>query len=132
MGRQAAPATRRSRLLRPAAVFAVCGEGSVTALTPAQLELLSREPRMPAALREQLRKEASELRLAQPPTRPADDGFKPVSELPPEEKLPAAPMLVAAYVFVALALFAYVLSLARRLNAVSREIGRIDAQLKQR
>jgi CcmD family protein len=61
-----------------------------------------------------------------------DEGFKPISELPPTEQLPAGPMLVAAYVFVVLALFAYLLSLSRRLNAVSREIVRLDAQLKQR
>src|SRR5689334_16021220 len=30
--------------------------------------------------------------------RQPEDEFKPISELPPEEKLPAAPMLVAAYV----------------------------------
>jgi CcmD family protein len=70
-----------------------------------------------------------ETRLAQ---QKPDDQFVPVSELPPEEKLPAGPMLVAAYVFVALALFAYLLSLSRRLNAVSREIARLDAQVKQR
>jgi hypothetical protein len=64
-------------------------------------------------------------------TKP-DEGFKPISELPPEEKLPAGPMLVGAYVFVVLALFAYVLSLARRVNAVGRDLARIDAQLKRR
>ena len=61
-----------------------------------------------------------------------DDGFRPVSELPPDEKLPAGPMLVGAYVFVVLALFAYFLSLSRRLTAVNREIGRLDAQIKRR
>jgi len=64
-------------------------------------------------------------------TKPTD-GFVPISELPPEEKLPAAPMLVGAYVFVVVALFAYVLSLARRVNAVGRDIARLDAQLKRR
>lgn len=64
------------------------------------------------------------------PQKP-DEGFTPISELPPEEKLPAAPMLVSAYVFVALALFAYMLSLSRRLNAVGREIDRLDKQIKR-
>ena len=75
------------------------------------------------------RADASRTLLAQ--QRP-DEGFKPISELPPTEQLPAGPMLVAAYVFVVLALFAYLLSLSRRLNAVSRELVRLDAQLKQR
>jgi CcmD family protein len=71
----------------------------------------------------------SSLRFAQPQP---DEGFKPISELPPEDKLAAGPLLVTAYVFVMLALFAYMVSLSRRLNAVSREIVRLDAQLKQR
>jgi CcmD family protein len=65
-----------------------------------------------------------------PPAEP-DDEFVPVSELPPEERLPAAPMLVAAYAFVVLALFAYVLSLSRRLSAVGREILRLEEQVKR-
>ena len=60
-----------------------------------------------------------------------DDGFRPISELPPEEQLPAAPMLVAAYAFVALALFAYVLSLSRRLGAVARDIVALEKQVKR-
>jgi hypothetical protein len=63
--------------------------------------------------------------------RTPEDEFKPISELPPEEKLPAAPMLVAAYVFVVLALSAYVLSIARRLNAVGREIAKLESQIKR-
>jgi len=69
--------------------------------------------------------------VLKPQTKPTD-GFVPVSELPPEEKLAAGPMLVGAYVFVVVALFAYVLSLARRVNAVGRDIARLDAQLKRR
>ena len=57
--------------------------------------------------------------------------FKPLSELPPEEKLPAAPMLVAAYIVVLLAFFAYVLSLARRMRSVTQEIDRLETELKR-
>jgi len=60
-----------------------------------------------------------------------DDGFRPVSELPPEEQLPAAPMLVGAYAFVVLALFAYVLSLSRRLRAVANDIVTLEKQVKR-
>ena len=60
-----------------------------------------------------------------------DDGFEPISELPPDERLPAAPMLVAAYVFVVLALFAYLLSLGRRMGAVKQEIARLETDLKR-
>jgi len=60
-----------------------------------------------------------------------DDGFRPLSELPPEEQLPAAPMLVGAYAFVVLALFAYVLSLSRRLRAVANDIVTLEKQVKR-
>ena len=64
------------------------------------------------------------------PTTP-DDEFTPISELPPDERLPAAPMLVGAYAFVALAIFAYLVSLSRRLQGVAREIARLEAQIKR-
>jgi CcmD family protein len=69
---------------------------------------------------------------AQPdPQQSAQDGFVPVSQLPPEEQLPAAPMLVSAYVVVVLALFLYLLSLSRRLGTVKQEIARLDAEVRR-
>jgi CcmD family protein len=56
--------------------------------------------------------------------------FIPIDQLPPAEQLPAAPLLVGAYVFVVLALFGYLFSIARRLNAVQREVERLEADLK--
>jgi hypothetical protein len=66
----------------------------------------------------------------QQPPAPQEE-FRPISELPPEEKLPAAPLLVAAYVFVTLALFAYVYSLTRRLGAVKADIARLESDMKR-
>jgi CcmD family protein len=63
-------------------------------------------------------------------TQPTDE-FIPISEIPPEDRLPAAPMLVAAYAFVMLAIFGYVLSLSRRLNAVARDLAKFEAQSKR-
>jgi len=57
--------------------------------------------------------------------------FIPVDQLPPQDQLPAAPLLITAYSFVALALFAYVLSVARRLTTVQREIERLESDLKR-
>lgn len=60
------------------------------------------------------------------------DEFVPISQLPPQEQLPAAPLLVGAYVFVVVALFLYVLSVAKRVGAVQREVHVLEAELKGR
>jgi len=66
----------------------------------------------------------------QPPPQPQDE-FVPISELPPQDQLPSAPLLIAAYAFVWLALGGYVLSVARRLGTVQREIERLDTDVKK-
>ena len=65
----------------------------------------------------------------QPPE--AQEEFRPLSELPPQEQYPVLPLLVGAYVFVVVVLFVYVFSLARRLTVVQREVERLDADLKR-
>lgn len=68
---------------------------------------------------------------AQPGRAPEQqEEFVPIDELPPAEQLPAAPLLVGAYAFVVFALFGYLFSIARRLNAVQREVERLEADLK--
>jgi CcmD family protein len=67
--------------------------------------------------------------VAQQPTR--QDEFVPIDQLPPQDQLPAAPLLIAAYVFVLIALFLYVYSVARRLTNVQRELDRLDTTIKQ-
>jgi CcmD family protein len=57
--------------------------------------------------------------------------FVPVSELPPQDQLPAAPLLITAYAIVWVALFGYLFSLARRLGAVQREVERLESDLKR-
>lgn len=54
--------------------------------------------------------------------QPGQSEFVPVSQLPPAEQLPAAPLLIVAYAFVWVAVLAYVWSLWRRLGRVEREI----------
>jgi CcmD family protein len=69
---------------------------------------------------------------AQPPPSPEQQSeFIPIDELPPQEQLPAAPLLVGAYIFVVAVLFLYLLSLARRLSVVQREVERLEADLKR-
>ena len=77
-------------------------------------------------LREDLAAQPEGARQAEPV-----DEFKPISEIPPEDRLPSAPMLVGAYAFVMLAIFAYLLSLSRRLNAVARDLAKFDSQSKR-
>jgi hypothetical protein len=63
---------------------------------------------------------------------PGQDGFVAVSDSPGQEQLPAAPLLIAAYIFVLAALFAYVVSLAKRLSSVQRDVQRLEDDVKRR
>ena len=66
----------------------------------------------------------------QPPPEQQEE-FVPIDQLPPEDRLPAAPLLISAYAVVLLALFAYVYSIARRLGSVQREVERLEGDLKR-
>jgi len=68
---------------------------------------------------------------AQQPQPQQQDEFVPVSQLPAQDQLPAAPLLVIAYAFVWLALFAYLVSVARRLSYVQREVERLETDMKR-
>lgn len=57
--------------------------------------------------------------------------FIPVDQLPPQEQLPAAPLLVGAYTFVLLMLFGYMFTVSRRLTAIQQEVDRLDRDLKK-
>jgi CcmD family protein len=48
--------------------------------------------------------------------------FVPVSQVPASEQIPAAPLLIAAYAFVWVALLAYVWSIWRRLGRVEADM----------
>jgi hypothetical protein len=57
--------------------------------------------------------------------------FTPIDQLPPQEQLPAAPLLVGAYAFVLLMLFGYLVMVSRRLSAIQTEVNRLDADLRR-
>ena len=57
--------------------------------------------------------------------------FTPIDQLPPQEQLPAAPLLVGAYAFVLLMLFGYLVVVSRRLTTIQGEVNRLDADLKR-
>lgn len=66
----------------------------------------------------------------QPPKQ--TDEFVPISQLPAQDQLPAAPLLVTAYAFVWVVLFAYVVSVGRRLTKVQHEVERLEADIAKR
>ena len=74
---------------------------------------------------------ASGVVSAQPPPQPkaAQDEFVPIDQLPPEEKLPAAPLLIAAYSVAWLAVAGYLFSIWRRLDRVDRDIAEAGRRL---
>jgi CcmD family protein len=80
----------------------------------------------------ELRDGSAPLVAQQPQSQPQQqDEFVPISQLPAQDQLPAAPLLVTAYAFVWLALFAYVVSVARRLAGVQREVERLESDIKR-
>jgi CcmD family protein len=62
---------------------------------------------------------------AQPP-KPSPDQFEPVTEVAPEDQIPAMWLLGTAYGFVWVALIGYVWSVSRRLQTVERELSDLE------
>jgi CcmD family protein len=69
----------------------------------------------------------------QPSQAPASQGdFVPLSALPQTEQLPAAPLLIAAYAFVWVALMVYVWSLWKRMATLERELADLQRRVPKR
>ncbi len=58
----------------------------------------------------------------QPAPAQQQNEFVPLKDLPQQEQLPAAPLVMAAYAFVWVALLVYVWSLWRRVGKVQTEL----------
>ncbi len=58
--------------------------------------------------------------------------FVPVSQLPAAEQLPAAPLLVAAYAFVWIALMGYLWSIWRRIGKVEADMQALERRAAPR
>ncbi len=65
---------------------------------------------------------------AQPPAGGQGD-FVPLKDLPQQETLPAAPLVMAAYAFVWAVLLVYVWSVWRRLLKVEHDVKNLSARL---
>lgn len=69
---------------------------------------------------------------AQPLPSRAQEEFVPLKELPREEQMPAAPLLIGAYSFVWVVLFGYVWSMRRRMARVERELAVLEHRRAER
>src|SRR5687768_1306889 len=71
------------------------------------------------------------LSAGQTPKPPASqDGFVPVDQLPSEEELPAAPLVVAAYSVAWVAVLIYLWSIWQRLAKVDRELAEVARRIE--
>jgi len=66
----------------------------------------------------------------QPPRGEPQEEFVPMKDLPQQEQLPAAPLLISAYAFVWVALLVYVWTVWRRLLKVEREMRDLAGRIK--
>jgi CcmD family protein len=70
------------------------------------------------------------LAAQQPPPSAAQEGFVPVDELPPDEALPAAPLLITAYAVAWALVLLYLWSIWRRLARVERELAEVGRRIE--
>jgi CcmD family protein len=69
--------------------------------------------------------------IAQQRPRAAQDEFTPIDQLPPDEKLPAARLLIAAYAVAWVAIALYLWSIWKRLGQVETELADVARRLRQ-
>ena len=62
----------------------------------------------------------------------AQDGFVPMGDIPPEEQLPAAPLLMTAYAAVWAIAVGYLWTLWRRLGSVEKELADVSRRLARK
>ncbi|MDA1093395.1 MAG: CcmD family protein [Acidobacteria bacterium] len=65
---------------------------------------------------------ATTTQAAQPAQPSVPEGFVPMEDVPPEDQLPAAPLLAAAYVVVWVIALGYLWTIWRRLGSVEKEL----------
>jgi hypothetical protein len=69
---------------------------------------------------------------AQPPTTAAQDGFVPMDDIPPEDQMPAAPLVAAAYAVVWAIAVGYLWTIWRRLGTVEAELADVARRIGER
>ena len=96
------------KITRPIVVVALLAAASVAALAP-----------------------FASAQTAQPQGQ-AQTEFVPVNELPPQEQMPAAPLVIAAYAVAWIGIFIYLASIWRRLQKVDRELADVARRVAER
>lgn len=66
----------------------------------------------------------------QPQPTPSQEGFVPADQLPDDEKLPAAPLLITAYAIAWVAVLVYLWSIWQRLSKVERELADVSRRIE--
>ena len=75
---------------------------------------------------------AGVLDAAQPPTTAAQDGFVPMGDIPPEDQMPAAPLVAAAYAVVWAIAVGYLWTIWQRLGTVEAELADVTRRIGDR
>ena len=60
------------------------------------------------------------------PSDPAQEEFVPMEGVPPEDQLPAAPLLVTAYALIWILVLGYLWSIWRRMSTVEQELSNLS------
>ena len=63
---------------------------------------------------------------------PGQSEYVPIKDLPPTEQMPAAPLLIAAYAFVWVAVLVYLWTIWRRLGKVEAEMRELAQKTTRR
>lgn len=66
------------------------------------------------------------------PQQAAQDGFVPMGDVPPEDQLPAAPLLMVAYAAVWALAVGYLWTIRRRLGSVEQELADVTRRVADR
>jgi CcmD family protein len=66
----------------------------------------------------------------QPPPTPAQEGFVPLDQVPRQEQLPAARLVIAAYAVAWVLVFGYLWSIWSRLGRVERELADVTRRVE--
>ncbi len=72
------------------------------------------------------------LDAAQPATTAAQDGFVPMDDIPPEDQMPAAPLVAGAYAVVWALAVGYLWTIWQRLGTVEAELADVTRRIGDR